>query len=661
MSRKSPASAAAARAAAPVAARSGGVPFEALPPDRVVQAFGVEYAHLRPAAGGDLYVTRFGWPNAAALDPARWYADQWYEREGVRLRGATGTVYHVRTRPGEGRALDLVVKFSRVAQDVPLLVETSFPSDVPPEVIAAARFNSPLEEFGLLMEMRRGAYGTPNGPLLAQRPLAIYVPPEEFDLWQLGRHTSSFHSHRAMLAEDQADSVKAIEMDIRRIYVLLFGWLDGRDAEECFHEGLLGDDEMRALTVRVGRELAERGFRVLDHKPKHFVLRPRSGGGLLRRRDGSLVYGLVDYELLQRTPEHQDAYRAARREQYWRLQTSLPGTPAPASHLRTTTVFGVDYTFGATPDGGRLWVVGREPALFDYFLPDRWRRTPREKLSATAEVYRTRTRDHADVVYRRSRVGFLPLVDPRQSGAAAIRECGYNSPFEEIALAERLREMGVHTVHPRAIYETGHETVKPLRLRDPRRFQALAEVLAPESPPRPVLRPDHDYYTIWDTYRGTEPLAAAGPGGVSGVLGLERAREGGLVTADEAAAALAYARRSLERTALPGESVSDEEFVVALDPEGRVARAGGHPRLFFSVDALTAYDCGLLAEPDYLEVLARMDERLRAVDFVKLDPNGRHLLLAVDSAGRVVRDLSGAVHAVLGNFALIRGLYRPIR
>ncbi len=650
--------------AAPGAADgAGGGPPGGLPPDRIVRAFGVEYAHVRPPGGGDLYVTRLGWSCLESLDPDRWYAGQWYELQGSRLRGATGTVYHVRPREGPGRPVELIVKFSRVAQDVPLLIEATFPVGVPPEVMAAARFNSPLEEFGLVEELRRGAFGPPGVRVRAQRPLAIYAPPEEFDQWQLGRQSSSFHSHRAELAEDQAEAVKAIEFDIRRIYVLLYEWIEGRDAEDCFHAGMLGEEEMRALSMRSLQDLEARGFMVLDHKPKHLILRPRADGTLLRHRDGRLAYGIVDFELLQRSPAHQHAYKAARRERYWQLMAGGP-RPAPepaASHLRRATVFGVEYAFGATPDGGRLWVAGHETGLFDYFLPDRWRRTPREKLSGTAEVYRTRTRDRVDVVYRRSRVGFRPLVDPRVPGGKRLREAGYNSPFEEFALAGRLREMGLPTIHPRAIYETGHETVKTPRLRDPRRFESHANVLAPESPPRPVLRPEHDYYSIWDTYLGAEPLAAAAPGGLAGVLGLERARESGRVTAEEADEAVAHARRGFARTALPPETIAPDEFVVAVEPDGRLARDAGHLRLLFSLDALTAYDCGLLPEADYLALMERTEERLRAADYEKLDPNGRHLLLTVDSAGRVQRDHGGEVHAVLCNFAFIRGLYRPIR
>ena len=636
----------------------GGAEFDELPPERLVRAFGVEYAHLAPPEGGDLYVTREGWPNVAALMPDRWYANGRYQAEGARMHTASGTVYHMCVPAGGARPLHLVVKFSRVAQDVPLVLETKFPAGVSAEAIAAARFNSPMEEFGLLAELRRVVRG-PGPRLLTQRPLAIYAPPEEFDLWELGRLTSSFHSHRLQLAEDQSDSVKAIELDIRRIYVLLFGWISGRDAEECFDDGLLDERELHALTSRVTGELAASGFLVLDNKPRHFILRLRDDGTLLRHRDGRLAYGLVDFELLQRTAEHQERHKAARRERYWRLQVGA-ALPAPGSNLKPTTVFGVDYTFGTTPDGGRLWVVGHEAELFDYFIPDRWRRTPREKISATSEVYHSRSRDHVDIVYRRSRVGLLPRADPLTPAGRRIREAGYNSPFEEVALAVRLREMGVRTVFPRAIYETGHETVKAFRLRDPRRYADHARCLSPEDPPRPTLRPDHDYYTIWETYRGADPLPARGRGTLGGALALDRARELGLLSLDETAEALARARHALARTALPPEGIADEEFVVALGPDERPVREGDKPRLMFSLDALTAYDYGLLPEAEYLDVMKRTDERLRAADCEKLDPNGRHLLLAVDSDGRLVRDPDGAARVVLCNFALIHGLYRPI-
>lgn len=42
------------------------------------------------------------------------------------------------------------------------------------------------------------------------------------------------------------------------------------------------------------------------------------------------------------------------------------GTP---SHLSCLNIMDVDYVFGvAESTGGRLWVVGKDPLLFDYFL-----------------------------------------------------------------------------------------------------------------------------------------------------------------------------------------------------------------------------------------------------------------------------------------------------
>ena len=660
--------------------RSTPAPAGAAPAAPTVRAFGVEYAHVRPPEGGDLFVTRFGLPDLDALMPARWHTDEWYASHGQRLPVATGQVYRVRPRPGPGRAPELVVKFSRVAQDVPIVAEASFPAGANPDQFTDARFNSPMEEFGLVTELREGAFGPPGVRILTQRPLAIYAPEEAFDLWQLGRSTSSICSHNALLAQDQPDAVKAIELDIRRIYILLYGWIDGRDAEACFLAGELGEPEFLSLAPRVIGDMSARGFRVLDNKPKHYILRPLERGGFLRRHDGSLEYGLVDFELLQRSEEHQGRYRSERRAQYWRMQ-SRPSSPAPAAvavaddaaapatpavaptpHLRSVTVFGIDYRCGRTPDGGRLWVVGREDGLFDYFLPDRWRRTPRVKLSVTCEVYRTGTRDHVDIVYRRSRVGMRPRVDPLARSSRGIRDAGYNSPFEEVAIATRLRAMGIPTTWPRAILHTGHESALAARLRDPRRFADHAGWVVPGEVPEPVLRERHDYYTIWDAYRGADPPRDVERGAARGAIALVRAREDGLIAAAEAEEVLRRTRDRLELRGLPADGLAGEDLVVPFDDRGEPEREpGGGLCVRFSLDALTAYEYGLLGEDEYLVLMARTDERLRSVDLEALDPSGRHLLLDLDGDGHVQRDASGEMRVTLCSFALIRPLYRPLR
>ena len=637
------------------------LPFNAVRRRHRVTAFGVEYIHLSPPEGGDLYVTRFGWPCARQLLPANWYTDEWYARQGEKLPGATGHVYHVQSKPVNGRSADLVVKFSRVAQEVSIVVETSFPDDVPPEVIAAARFNSPMEEFGLVMELRRKAFDSGAVRVLTQRPLAIYAPAQEYQLWQLGRNTSWFHTHRQLLAADQEDAVKAIELDIRRIYVLLYGWIKGRDAEQSLDAGDISEKELLSLTPRVIQELKQNGFRVLDNKPKHFILRKRRKDGTLLRRGRGFTYGLIDFEFLQRTSEYQRKFKTEQRERYRRLQAGAHEAreEPQSSHFVRMRIFGVDYVSGTVQDGGRLWVVGQNPDLFDYFVPDRWRRTPRLKLSPSNEVYRTRTRDNIHVVYRRSRVASRPRVDPLTETGRRLREYGYNSPFEEVVIAEHLRQLGVPTIFPRAVYRTDNPSTRAAYLRDLRRITDHAELQTPGDPPDPILSPDFDYYTIWGYFRGFGP----GPDheGEPGT-DLEQAKETGLLTDAEQGAISDRMQRTLERLGLADAQIADSDIQVYLDLEGRVCRdARGEIHATFGIDAMRAYEIGLIDEEQYRGTIERLASRLHAADCETLDLRGNHILLSFDVGGRFTPDRDGEPAFALCNFEFVRGLYRPIR
>jgi len=636
--------------------------FGDVPPANRVSAFGVDYVHLLPPEGGDLYITRFGWPLARQLLPSCWYTDEWYARHGEKLPGATGHVYHVQTRPVDGRRADLVVKFSRVAQHVSIVVETSFPEEVPSEVIAAARFNSPMEEFGLVMELRRRAFDPKAVRILTQRPLAIYAPAQEYQLWQLGRSTSSFYSHRQLLAADQEDAIKAIELDIRRVYVLLYGWIKGRDAVQSWDAGEIAEDELRALTPRVIRELRQNGFRVLDNKPRHFILRKRGAdGNMLRGRDGGFRYGLVDFEFLQRTAEHQRAFKALQLERYQRIQMEAERSSevATPSHLAAMRVFGVDYLYGVVQDGGRLWVLGRNPDLFDFFVPDRWRRTARVKLSPVNEVYRTRTRDNIHVVYRRSRVGSQPRVDPLTEAGRKVRAHGYNSPFEEVLIAERLRQFGIFTIFPRAVYRTGNPSTRAAYLKDLRRIADHAELKTIGDTSEPILCEECDYYTIWGYFRGFGP--APDHGGEPGT-DLEQAREAGLLTEADCGAVAGRARRTLEALGLGYAQITDPEIQIYLDLEGRAHRdARGEIYATFGIDAMRAYEIGLLDELKYRDTMVRVSARLRAADCEALDLKGNHILLSFDVDGRFTPDKDGEPAFALCSFEFVRGLYRPIR
>ena len=373
------------------------VPADFPSPSTAISLLGVDYFHVKTGDGGDLYFTRFGLPFWKNLLPENWHAPEWFEAKRERLEG-TSMVYKVPTRPVNGRVLHLVVKWSRVGEMVPLDTLTV-------NKFINAEFNSPFEEFSLLMELRRGELGPAAVHIRTQCPLAIYVPDARMQLWQTGRSEDKI---RAKVARHPG-----VEIDILRQYVVLFGWIKGSDAAETAEqfglEGVAREEFLASVTSLVTHELWQKGYRVVDMKPQHIILRPRPDKSLLRDHNDQYAYALVDYELLERTPEHERAVLSANRQLYLehmarRFDTGA-AKPLPA-HLHATNVLGVDYIYGrAESTGGLLWVVGKDPDLFTYFLPERWRRTPKKKLSARNQFFYTRTKDNINLVWKVSRMG----------------------------------------------------------------------------------------------------------------------------------------------------------------------------------------------------------------------------------------------------------------
>lgn len=640
-----------------------GIPFDRLPPGMRLRAFGVDYARVHGTEGGDLYLTRAGWPFLRQLLPENWYTGGWYLEAGERLPGSTGNVYRVPTRPADGISIDIVVKFSRVAQEVPLEVHTTFPDTISSAEIADARFNGPMEEFGLVMEMRRGSFGPLDLHIMSHRPLAIYTPPERFELWQLGRSHSRFSAHKRLLDEDREKSETAIELDIRREYVLVYSWLKGENAEDACTAGRLADRELRELTRVVIGELRAKGFRVLDNKPKHFIVRPRRSGGVLRRRDGRIVYGLVDFELLQRTVEYQQQFKYAQRVRYWQLQNPLPGE-APAElppHLKRARLFGVSYIFGHGPNGGMVWAAGEDPNLFEYFLPDRWRRTPRVKLALANEVYRTRTRDNIHVVYRRSRVGARPTIDPFYEQGKRIREHGYNSPFEEIAIAERLRRAGIPCIHPRAIYRTGHESTTAAHLRDTRRYDTHRNLLTPGPDGQPILDSNHDYYLILGYFRGMDPHKYYRRAAHWGFIDAEKAYDDGVLAFDEYQHVANLSRERLRRIGFAADTIDDFEFLLPFNADDSLRRdARGEVEVVWCTDLLAAFEHDLLDEATYRAIISQFEARLQRIGCDALNLSGNHLLLAINPDGVIHRSELGEIEVTLCNFELLRMIDWPL-
>ena len=281
-------------------------PFCEVPTRLRREVYGVPYVELTDSSGGTIWLTRHGWSFLEQLDPANWYDDRRYDRDGEHLSKGSGAVFRVLCQDSAGRAVNLVVKFSRMAQDLPLQVSSRFPDGLPRHVLDESAFNDPFEEFGLLEELRSGQFGPADIRVRTKRPLAVYSPGRRFKPWQLGRSEHQFLQHTNRLAKNQkglGEGMQPLEMHFDRQYVSLFHWVRGQDAETLVKAGVISQGEASKLVAQVIKNLAAKGFRMLDIKPNHIILRRRPNGDLLSRH-GRLSYALVDFELLQRTDEY---------------------------------------------------------------------------------------------------------------------------------------------------------------------------------------------------------------------------------------------------------------------------------------------------------------------------------------------------------------------
>ncbi|MEO0587759.1 MAG: hypothetical protein AAF078_08980, partial [Planctomycetota bacterium] len=221
--------------------------FDDTPPENRAHAYGVDYARLDRAVGGTVWVTREGWHAVDHVIPTTWFCHQEYARDGEKLATGTGSVFHVPTiSERTGRRQELVIKFSRVGQDVPVLVSETFLDNIPAGLAEEADFADPFYEFGILAALRRSHHGRPDErPIRTAKPLAIYSPPREYPLWQLGRHAGRFDTRRHMLEANQAASRAAAdipapadcELHLKRDYIVIYEWVKGVDAEQLFHDG----------------------------------------------------------------------------------------------------------------------------------------------------------------------------------------------------------------------------------------------------------------------------------------------------------------------------------------------------------------------------------------------------------------------------------------
>ncbi len=271
--------------------------FDAVPENHRHCLMGVDYIHIKGLQGGDLFVTRSGWRCIESILPEAWFVGQKFAKVGRALAGATGAVYRVPVPHRARRNAALVVKFSRAAQDVGIAVVSDGLELDPVEkgCLEGAEFHSPFAEFSALHRLRTSSGQT----LRTTQALAIYSPPTLHHDWELGRKSFLTQRMDRELDRSQSDvpSERKITYDWQRIYILLYRWMNGVDAEQAALLGLISSDSMKALAQTARAALREDGWVVCDHKPRHVIVRPRPDGGVLRR-NGKIAWGLIDYELL---------------------------------------------------------------------------------------------------------------------------------------------------------------------------------------------------------------------------------------------------------------------------------------------------------------------------------------------------------------------------
>jgi len=541
-----------------------------IPGGRVITVLGVPYVHIRSVEGGDLYLTRLGVQVHEWLQIENWYESHWFSANRRPLEG-TSSVYRVPTRPIAGKSVDLVVKNCRVGEDVPIDTHTL-------EEALGAEFNSPWEEFSLVMEMREGGFGTRDFALSTQRPLAIYVPPECMQLWQSGRSRAKINRIKARHP--------GIDLDILRQYKLVYEWIPGQSVVELLpqlgHDTASADTLALRINATVTEDLRRKGYVVADMKPQHVIIQAEdadqvlsgdgtTSAGTADRRLMQFVaqrrYSVVDYELLGRTPEHETAARQQRRRNYIDELRHRREPSVVPEHLGQRTVLGIDYVHGAVQStSGHLWVVGKNPRLFDFFLPERWRKTALWRVAYDTELSYTITKDGVHLLWTPSRVG------ERRGSHASLDGVhgGYASPFHVFAVLRDLAAAQIPVVAPRAIYVTG--TAKSEPCEDRRPYQSLHNLTLYDG--TPVLRTDRNYLMIFGFYSwaGDASTPAVMPP-VPRPAGLLHARNRNLVSDDGVHEALGWMRGRVRAAGYDGGSLTADDLLVTLDDHDRVVIA----------------------------------------------------------------------------------------
>jgi hypothetical protein len=461
---------------------------------REVKILDISYRHLIFNSGDEMYITDQGMDVWQQLLPENFWTDKdWFQANSERQRGS-GNVYKIRTKPLGLRQLDIIFKWNRMGTDVPgeTFDERSN--------LENARFLSPFEEFQLLKEMKEGLRYTP-GMFELQVPLAIYVPKTKENSTSLGRRDY-------LMSFIQKQHKKDAGIDFDRNYAVIYQWMEGINIVEAYRAGVVRQQDIEELTEQSAIEMRDSGFVIADHKAEHLIVKVL-GNNVVRDSNENINYGYVDYELLERTPEREKIMRLERRHVYLtRMPNRFAEHESTESSLQPMKIFDVPYIYSEVPSTkGRLWVVGNDQLLFDYFLPEKWRHVNRVRLSKYHDIFHKMSRDGINLVLKTSKIGLKPDADPFNERGQKILEYGFNSPFEEISWSLELNKKGIPAIYPRAIYMSGSIATILDQDIDRSRYISHADILLPDQN-EPVLKMHHDYIILWGYWNGSDDMLA---------------------------------------------------------------------------------------------------------------------------------------------------------
>ena len=189
-----------------------------------------------------------------------------------------------------------------------------------------------------------------------------------------------------------------------------------------------------------------------------------------------------------------------------------------------------------------------------------------------SRAYHTTTRDSIQLVWKVSRVGERPDVDPFDERERKILEYGYNSPFEEVALALKLTELGVKTTYPRAIYMTGHDSEMHEHLYDGSRYETHCGVTGPNG--ELVLRQDRDYVTLWGFWNGPDEALAEEDGNYYRAVDALRAFREGIIDEDLYLKLMRHTKSRLSELGVEDLNLRGSHLLLSVDQSGRLVIDG---------------------------------------------------------------------------------------